>query len=381
MPLCRKSVISGALGGLTASVLVWTSLHFLNSSFERKQKVPERAGSVSLSEPFFDYKGQPVAAQLLSKELKEQFERAAAVSEQIQRDAQLQFFKEADKIARLHVLEKELAVRSATQQKSLEEVESDLLPREEATNDDARRLYEASDPSAPREGFAPVKKQLIGYLNEVRRRQALEVWSNDLRKKGEWAMRLERPQPLPDLASLNFTGLPRDNKTAQPNVVVFVDYLCSECVPFLVEFSKRLGEHRTELNPVYVPFPYTDPDVSMSLARASLCSQQLGNYSSFHMAALTKADLISEVSVFDLARQAGLPVGEFKDCYRSGEGLAELLGRAQQLARQFGLMQTPALVYRGHLLEGSEIFPKFEELLKTAGSSEQLTKRSGENRR
>jgi protein-disulfide isomerase len=381
MPLCRKSAVSGALGGMTASVLVWTSLHFLNLSHGQNQKVAAGTDSPALADPFFEYKGQPVAAQALSKELKVQFERASAVREQSLRDAQLQFFKEADKIARLHVLEKELAVRSATQQKNLDAVEAELLPREEATSEDARRLYEASDPSAPRQGFTPVKKQLVGYLNEVRRRQAMENWSNELRRKGLWSLKLSRPQPLPELATLNFGGLPREGKAGQPNVVVFVDYLCPDCVPFLVEFAKRVGEQRGELNPVYVPFPYTDPEIAMSLARASLCSQQIGEYSAFHMAALTKGELLSEVSVFDLARQAGLPAGEFRDCYLSGEGLAELLGRAQQLARQFGLMQTPALVYGGQLLEGSEIFPKFDQLLKTAGLSDQLTKRSGENRR
>ncbi|NBX18647.1 MAG: hypothetical protein EBR09_14930 [Proteobacteria bacterium] len=381
MPLCRKSAVSGALGGLSASVLVWVSLHFSDSYFANKNQSTEGSGSAALSEHLFDYQGKPVSAQLLSKELKQQFERASLAREQVQRDAQLQFFKEVDKIARLHILEKEIAVRMSQQKQTAEDAESEILPREEATSDDARRLYEASDPSAPREGFAPVRKQLVGYLNEVRRRQALENWSNGLRNNGEWALKINRPQPLPALSSLNFSGLPRDGKSPQPNIVVFVDYLCQDCMPFLVEFAKKLNEHRVQLNPVYVPFPYTDPEIAMSIARGSLCAQQSEGFSAFHMAALTKAELIAKVSVFDLARQAGLPMSEFKNCYRSGEGLAELLGRAQQLARQVGLMQTPAMVYEGNLLEGAGIFKRFEELLKNAGSADQLTKRNRENKR
>lgn len=380
MALCRKSAVSGALGGVTASLLVWTTLHFTQWSAERNLPPSDIRSSATSTVPFFVYKGQALSAQKLSKELRLQFERATTVRDQVQRDAQLQFYKEADKIARLHILEKELAAQSAAQQKNLDEVEAELLPRESATTEDARRLYEASDPSAPREGFAPVKNQLIGYLNEVRRREALEEWSNALRQKGEWSMMLNRPEPLPELSTVNLQGLPYEGKSA-PNAIVFVDYLCNDCVPFLVDFAKRVGEQRGTFRPVYVPFPYTRPDVSMALARGSLCAQQSGEFSVFHMAALTKGDLLSEVSVFDLARQSGIKMGDFKACYRSGEGLAELLGRAQALARQFGLMQTPAVVFANRLLEGPEIFKQLDELLKAENASEQLTKRGEDNKR
>jgi protein-disulfide isomerase len=119
----------------------------------------------------------------------------------------------------------------------------------------------------------------------------------------------------------------------------------------------------------------------MSLARGSLCAQQLGEFPSFHMAALTKGELLSEVSVFDLARQTGVKFSEFKSCYKSGEGLTDLLLRAQSLARQFGLMQTPAVVFQGQLLEGSGIIQKLSGLLKAASQHEQLTKRNTDNKR
>ncbi|MFZ9520551.1 MAG: DsbA family protein [Silvanigrellaceae bacterium] len=386
MAFCWKSAFSGAMGGLVASLAIWSTLHFQDTQRERTPLSQAEQDASLRSAPLFVHKGQTVSSAQLSSELRLQFERATSVRSQSMRDAELQFYKEVDKISRLHILEKELAAGSNSKSNSnadskvLADREAELLPREEASIEDARGLYEASDPSAPREGFAPVKNQLIGYLNEVRRREALETWTNGLRDKGEWKMLLSRPFPLPELSSLNLLGLPKDGK-GHPNALVFVDYLCNNCSQFLVEFAKRVEDYRGELQPVYIPFPYTKPERSMALARGALCAQQLGEFSSFHMAALTKGELLSEVSVFDIARQSEVRMGEFKACYRSGEGLAELLGRAQGLARNFGLMQTPAIVYQGQLLEGSKIIENFDALLKSAPPQGQLTKRGDENKR
>lgn len=375
MALCRKSVLSGALGGLVASASIWFTAHLGRQGTDDKSVAQPDTAFANLNEPFLLHKGKSLSPQQLSDNLKTQFARAMTLRDQAIRDAKLQFFKEADKIARLHLLELQIAASG-----SAEKTEEELLAREEATTQDARLLFEASDPSAPREGFAPVKDQLIGYLNEVRRREALEQWSNGLRDKGEWSLLVRRPVPLPELAAVDLRGLPTDGKS-QPNALVFVDYLCTDCVSFYVDFARLMAEHTGMLKPVYVPFPYTRPEVSMSLARASLCAQQLGEYPSFHMAALTKGELLSEVSVFDLARQTGLKFSDFKSCYKSGEGLTDLLLRAQGLARHFGLMQTPAVVFQGQLLEGTGIIQKLSELLKTASQQEQLTKRNTDNKR
>ncbi|NBW83063.1 hypothetical protein EBR21_15040 [bacterium] len=380
MSFCRKSAFSGALGGLVASLAIWSTLHFQGTQRERLPLTRIEQESLLASGGLFVHKGQTISAKQLSPELKTQFERAFAQRSQALRDAELQFYKEVDKIARLHILEKQLATAAGPGSKSVAEREAELLPREDATTEDARNLYEASDPSAPRESFAPVKNQLVGYLNEVRRREALETWTNGLRKKGEWKLLMDRPSPLPEFSSVNLHGLPFEGK-GQPNTLVFVDYLCTNCVPFLVDFAKRVEENRGELRPVYVPFPYTRPENAMALARGALCAQQLGAFSSFHMAALTKGELLAEVSVFDLARQSDVRMSEFKACYRSGEGLAELLARAQGLARSYGLMQTPAVVYQGKLLEGDGIFETFDSLLKNSPAQGQLTKRNDENKR
>lgn len=377
----RNAFLLGALGGLCASLITWGTLSWFDASRTlRGPSAYDPSASSSANQPLFVYKGQTIAAQQLSAELKIQFERASQQRQIVRRDAELQYFKEVDKIARLFILDKELAARATAEKKSVEDVKAELLTVEQASTDDARGLYEASDPSAPREGFAAVKSQLVEYLNEVRRREALESWTNGLRQSGTWKLLVERPMPLPELSRVSLEGLPSDFKSDQ-NALVFVDYLCSDCIPFLVEFAKRTEQFRGALRPVYVPFPYTRPEVAMGLARGALCAQQQDGFSAFHMAALTKGDLLSEVSVFDLARQAGLSVGEFRACYRSGEGLAGLMSRAQALARQFGLMQTPALVYRGELLEGHEITKKLDEFLSRESPSGQLTKRDGDSKR
>ncbi|NBO37899.1 hypothetical protein EBU99_04875 [bacterium] len=381
MSFCRKSALWGALGGLCSSVLVWGSYRFfaVNESQSRADVLADQF-IISAQQTLFSMRGQAVSPAQLSTELKASFDRAHALRLQTRRDADLQFYKELDKIARFHLLEKTLASRAASEQKSLTDVEAQLLPRDEATTDDARLLYEASDPSAPREGFAAVRPQLISYLNEVRRREALEKWSNELRNKGEWSLAVERPGAIPNVADLNLEGLPREGKS-QANAIVFVDYLCEGCVPFLVDFAKHLEENRGVLKPVYVPFPYTRPEISMALARGSLCAHQLGDFSSFHLAALTKSDLLSEVPVFELAKQGDFKTSDFRSCYRSGEGLAELLGRAQKLARSVGLMQTPAVVFQGQLFEGPGLLESLEKAMRAAAKQGQLTKRGDENKR
>ena len=268
---------------------------------------------------------------------------------------------------------------AAASKKTPAEIEASLLERDEAGFDDARMLYEASDPSAPREGFSSVRNQLVGYLNEVRRREALESWSNSLQARGEWKVALQRPEANLNLSEMNLEGLPREVQ-GTPNLIVFVDYLCENCVPFLVDFAQRLETHRGVLRPVYVPFPYSQPEISMALARAALCATKLDDFTSFHMAALTKGELLANVSVFELVRQSEMKMSDFRACWRSGEGLAELLGRAQGLARMVGLMQTPAVVYNGRLFEGPNLLKKLDKAISSENGLEKLTKRETENK-
>jgi hypothetical protein len=380
MNVYRKSVLWGSFGGACGTLLVW----FSTQAWNARDASPSGFAAVdpftlATQQPLFQFRGQPVTATQLSPELKSQFDRANAQRLQVRRDADLQFYKEVDKLARLHILKNSAAALSASSKVTPSEAEQSLFEMEEADSDDARSLYEASDPSAPREGFPAVRKQLIGYLNEVRRREALEKWTNTLRAQGEWSIALPRPTGTWDLRDWNVEGLPRDSQ-GSVNMVVFVDYLCESCVPFYVDLAQRLERHRATLKPVYVPFPYTKPETGLALARASLCAQELGGFSAFHMAALTKGELLEEVSVFDLARQTEMRLNEFKACYRSGEGLAELLARAQGLARTAGLMQTPAVVYEGQLFEGVGLLKSLDKALEEASQRVGLTKRGGENK-
>lgn len=379
MVMCRRSALWGALGGLCATVVTWGSLHFYDQTNSSKQQIVSDLLYPDESQPLFVVKGEKILAAKLPDPLRKQFDKALSSRTQVRRDADLQFYKEVDKLARLYVLEKSVAAQASSTKKTAQEIEDEILEREEAGFDEARALYEASDPSAPREGFMPVRQQLVGYLNEVRRRESLEKWSNALKAKGEWNISLPRPQTTLNTAEMNLEGLPHDGR-GTPNLVVFVDYLCEECVPFLVDLAQRLETHRNALRPVFVPFPYTQPEVSMALARGALCATQLDEFNAFHMAALTKGDLLSEVSVFDLARQTEMKMSEFRACWRSGEGLAELLARAQGLARMTGLMQTPAVVFNGQLFEGPKVLKELDQALASSSQAGKLTKRESENK-
>lgn len=379
MQPCRTSVFWGALGGLVSTVLTWSFFHFYVSPRGAAELDLSAAYDATQTGSFFEFQGQSVAAAELPEELKLNFERAYHNRKNVRRDADLQFYKELDKISRLYALNQYVATGTSEQGKSSADIEAALLPFAQANERAARQLYEASDPSAPRSGFAPVRGQLVGYLNEVRRRETLETWSNSLRQAGELKLTVERPTGLLDLSALAIDGWPRETND-QANAIVFVDYLCEGCVPALVDLAQTLQQYHGVVNPVYVPFPYTQPEVSMGLARASLCAHQLGKFSSFHMAALTKGDLLARVSVFDLIRQSDVSSAAFRSCWRSGEGLSELLGRAQGLARATGLMQTPALVFRGRLFEGPKFVEELDMLLKESENSAQLTKYTGGNK-
>ncbi len=375
MQPCRKSIIWGALGGLSATVLTWGSLHLFSQSPSAKDHTDRDSYDRSIEGALFSFQGQNVGASQLPDELRKNFERAYLVRQDVKREANQQFYKEVDKIARLFALEKTVARQVADKQKKQSEVESELLDYNEATDHAARQLYEASDPSAPRSGFYSVKDQLVSYLSEVRRREALEKWTNTLQSEGALELKLGRPAAVLDVAELNTLGLPQETD-GTPNAIVFVDYLCEGCVSDLVEIAQRLEEYRGVFKPVYVPFPYTQPELSMGLARASLCAHTLGDFSSFHMAALTKGELLSKVSVFELIRQTKISSSAFRRCWKSGEGLTQLLALAQGLARKTGLMRTPAIVYRGKLLEGPELIEQLDVALKSGvENATQLTKR------
>lgn len=380
MQPCRKSIVWGALGGLFATVLTWGSLHLFSKPSLSEAQTDRDSYDRATEGGLFYFQGKSIGANQLPDDLRKNFERAYLARQDVKREANLQFYKEVDKIARLYALEKIVARQVAETQKKRSEVEAELLSYKEATDQAARQLYEASDPSAPRSEFYPVKSQLVSYLSEVRRREALEKWTNTLQAEGELELKLDRPAAVLDVAELDTAGLPQET-TDTPNAIVFVDYLCEGCVSTLVEIAQRLEEHRGVFKPVYVPFPYTQPELSMGLARASLCAHTLGDFSSFHMAALTKGELLPKVSVFELVRQTKISSSAFRRCWKSGEGLTQLLAQAQGLARKTGLMRTPAIVYQGELLEGEQLIEQLDVALsRGVEHSARLTKRDGDTK-
>ncbi|MEY2986945.1 MAG: hypothetical protein RJB13_466 [Pseudomonadota bacterium] len=377
MEPCRKSIFWGALGGLSATVLTWGFLHLFAQPHDTELQTERDSLDRSADGVLFSFQGRSIGVSQLPDDLKKSFERAYETRQEVKREANLQLYKEIDKIARLYALEKTVALQVAETQKKKSEIEAELLNFKDATDQAARQLYEASDPSAPRSEFYSVKDQLVSYLTEVRRREALEIWSNTLQASGSLELKLSRPETVLDVAKLPTEGLPQETSDT-PNAIVFVDYLCDGCVSNLVEVAQRLEEHRGLFKPVYVPFPYTQPEISMGLARASLCAHVLGDFSSFHMAALTKGELLSKVSVFELIRQTKINSTAFRRCWKSGEGLTQLLSMAQSLARKTGLMRTPAIVFQGELLEGPHLIEQLDEALsRGAEHAARLTKRYG----
>lgn len=293
-----------------------------------------------------------------------------AVSEEALFQADYTYAREVDNALRNFVLA-ELARKSATEKGvSVEEAAKNLTTPEKITLADAKNLFEASDPSASARDFEQVKAELLAYIEEVARREASDRLLAKLQVTDSLRLHLQRPVRKnvrfseETLASFPSVG----RKEAPLTLVNFTDFLCDECPEYNLKLSELVVKHGVDVRFVFIPFPYTRPDRSMSLARGAMCAHEQGEYLDFHMSLVALGHQARNTHALEVASKpsASLERRAFARCYKEGTGVAGLLSAAQAEAKRVGVMGVPVSFLQGKMHEGKDGLAGIQAGLTTA---------------
>jgi protein-disulfide isomerase len=186
--------------------------------------------------------------------------------------------------------------------------------------------------------------------------QAKDEASRDEQQKSAIA---SRQQELIDPAEATIIGNPRGNVT----ITEFFDYNCGYCkslFPTLMEVVKEDGNIRV----VMKELPILAPS-SRTAAMAALASVKQGRYYEFHTVLISYKGKLTDQTIMDAAKTAGLDVDKLQADMKNPE-VAKTVSRNIDLATVLQINGTPALIVGKNFVPGAIDKAKLKELVAAA---------------
>lgn len=260
-------------------------------------------------------------------------------------DVNFDFYRQRKRLIETEAVQQLVALEA--KKSSKEVVEEKLFTISKPSEGEIRSLFEGNDPSAPIKEMEKIRPQLEAYLLEVGRRERFDNIVDDL--VAQKRLTIYGARPHKHKVEINIQGFPALNPAASKTVVNFTDFFCAECDKYNVGLLELAGKY-PDIKFVMIPFPYTKPQSAIAFARGMICADRLGKFSDY----ITQFFVSSEdnKTPTSLASAVKIPVTDFYGCYKKGEGVQELLSRAEGEARFAGVLKTPVSFYEGKMYEG-----------------------------
>lgn len=231
----------------------------------------------------------------------------------------------------------------------------------EVTDTEIQALFEANKSRFP--GNEEVlRERVIAFLGERRQGERRKVFVTSLRD----AAKVETHLPPPEVyrAEINTDGAPtRGPQNAAVTIVKFEDFHCPFCrrvQSTLNELQSRYGE-RIRIAHIDFPLDSLHP-VARKSHEAARCAGEQGHFWEYHDALYRAKPATTEEELAEQARQVGLDLKAFNECYESGRFQA-VVRRDVEQGLGLGLTGTPAFFINGRLLSGAQPLQNFVEVI------------------
>ena len=150
------------------------------------------------------------------------------------------------------------------------------------------------------------------------------------------------------------------NPKGDVTLVEFFDYRCPYCKKVQLSLEKLVSED-PRLRIAYKEFPILG-SVSVFAARAALAANRQGKYVRFHDAMMAATGNITDDTVYEVARSAGLDLARLKRDMAAPE-ITAVLRANRTLAEDLGIRGTPTFVIGDQLVPGALDLSSLEELI------------------
>jgi glutaredoxin len=173
--------------------------------------------------------------------------------------------------------------------------------------------------------------------------------------------RFSDPKEL--IAPTNFDGITAGNPNAS---VVIVEFGCFVC-PYTKEAETTMQELVREEDIYYVfkPFPLPQHSYSFDAANAVLCAEKQNMSTELRSKVFTEQEVChtdGTLAIKELAKEAGLNMAEFNQCYDNNETGAELNTYIQQ-GKDSHIYATPTFFVNGKPVVGPKSLEEFKKII------------------
>jgi len=230
----------------------------------------------------------------------------------------------------------------------------------------------AADPApatTPKSAFTPAQREELKHImhdyivanpeviNEAV--VALQAKEDAARQEKQKATIATRKQELFNPAEGTVMGNPQGDVT----IVEFFDYNCGYCksmFPAMIETLKEDGKVRL----VMKEFPILAPS-SITASKAALAAVKQNKYADLNIAMLSHKGALSDQTVMELAKGAGLDVSRLQADMKAPD-LDKVIARNTDLASALDVTGTPTLIIGKTITAGSLSKDKLKELIAAA---------------
>jgi protein-disulfide isomerase len=205
---------------------------------------------------------------------------------------------------------------------------------------------------------ASAREQIRAQLEGQKLVAARQAFLESLRSKGEVVVHLKAPPIV--RAEFKTDGAPSKGPTTAPvTVVEFQDFHCPYCErvqPTLAKLAARYGER---IRLVYRDFPIdTLHPQARKAHEAARCANDQGKFWAYHDVLYAKPKKAGREDLKAYAREAGLDVAAFEQCFASGTFQAAVQKDIDEGTRA-GVTGTPAFFINGRLISGAQPLERF----------------------
>lgn len=208
-----------------------------------------------------------------------------------------------------------------------------------------------------------LKQRILGFLKEQKNDDIIDAYIAKITKANPVEVYFSKPKMSIDIAVGDSVSW--GNKDAKVTVVEFSDFQCPFCSRGANSVDEMKKKYKGKIRVVFKHFPLPMHPDAKPASEASLCVNEQGGSDKFwkyHDMLFKNQDKLDSASLEKYAKDVGVNVDKFKECFNSKK-FAAAVEADMQYGEKIGVRSTPTFFINGQLVSGAVPFEQFAELI------------------
>lgn len=211
----------------------------------------------------------------------------------------------------------------------------------------------------PGSSVESMRTQIIGFLQQEKKRDVAMKLFSDLRAKSQVQVLLSEPR-----VTVDASGPAKGASTAKITIVEFSDFQCPFCSKAEPAIDEVMKNYSDKVKVVFRHFPLDFHEKAFKAAEAAACAEEQGKFWEFHKTLFANQGALSIDDLKTHAKTLGLDSAKFDGCL-DGNKMKAKVDADMAAGKAAGVTGTPAFFINGVALSGAMPFEKFKEVIDT----------------